>query len=1478
MFRLSRVHFESVGHGDARFDPLDLNFCDEQGVSTDVVLWLRNMGGKTSMLALFYSLLQPHTGLFLGSRSSQKKGGKPKSLEQYVMPDDVAHVVAEWILVPPDGTQLEGMARLERRITGQVMAWREAAGRRELHRVWYAFTPVEGELELSNPSRPDLALPFHLDERHRMPMSRFVARLREFQTGRSKTQMFVTESQNEWKQHLDSLGLDTELFRYQLDMNDHEGGVEEFLQFKDGDTFVSFFLKMVTDPSSIVDLDDSATELASHFQRRPMAELEVRLTDTIAEHAPKLLGASDLLATAREDRGRRLGEAASLRSSLAASARSNAEEQKGLLAEATQLKEQAGQVEAEFKVNQGYIPALDHESARLLVAEIERETEAAESEAVGRQRIVEAWQVADHRQEERDLREETQSLREFLRKIESDPDTLALRRDYEQAAARYRLWLTDQLSAAASTQKEASAEAEKAEGAIDRANERIRSLEALAAGFAAKKSSLEERLADFEHQKTELVEDGLVRIDETISDALARLERDLAEVTAALSRVEEEQAELERRERTLRTGQAERAGILAKADAKVTDLTKRRVALVARIGELSAERHISTILEDDSSDLLSMIPVLLEKLAVVVSEVDRALLDLEAEESEAKRAKKAIGATDLLPGSLDAERALELLKDAGITASTGWRYLSGTYEGEERQKKVSLYPDLASGIVVRAGGVEQAAKSLAGFVPNAPLAISDGAVWESGRTPGYAVILPPTGLYDQERAEEQLPRLTAFLKEVDERRKKLLADAADVRDLRRELEGLKRESPADGLPGLEREIGAVVRERNAAASQIAQANEALAGIAARMVELKDERKKQNERHSRLGESRGRLKALAQLSVEAARWPSQIEEWSKEIQSAQDSISDITSEIDDLRFQARTARKRSATAQSLGSSLRAFLDGVPEVTTGESVTYDAGASREALERSFKTAERHFNEKTSESVEAQRLKFLEAQLGQITTKLQPYSGEVLQLANELLDGPDGASPETRVLAASKARQDATTAQANLLDCRRRLKEARAELDRKPQSTGRRATLPPDYSGTTHAEAEAHLVQLRRKNEDLRAKITGLEKEASDRRGRGEAAGQRATLLKALDDRVGEAMRDWDGEIVPGAPPEVLTVDEAQSCVDGLMPLLDEARRRVSSCERAVRDKAEALRVAVRGDEFNELAGKIWRDRFLASGDEELAATSKELLPEILKLNEWLRSQLVLLHQHKDAVASALQGHVIKALSTLNDARDFKLPAGLGRWSGETYLKIDFDEPDADILNGRIQVFVDDLMRGKSRFGGVSLLVEAVRAAVGGKPFAVSVLKPNEGLPRGHHPISDISTWSGGQKLTTALLLYCVLVRHRSRNRRRHSLSRARVLILDNPIGTANLAELVGLQLTVASKLGIQLVVTTGVNDYEAINAYPRIIRFRNRRRVDGKGGMVVVDEVITRLGEGNGNGGEAGLVSTASIYKRGYGASN
>ena len=50
MLQLRRVRLESIGHPNARFAPLELNLTDEEDRPTHTVVWLRNGGGKSSLL------------------------------------------------------------------------------------------------------------------------------------------------------------------------------------------------------------------------------------------------------------------------------------------------------------------------------------------------------------------------------------------------------------------------------------------------------------------------------------------------------------------------------------------------------------------------------------------------------------------------------------------------------------------------------------------------------------------------------------------------------------------------------------------------------------------------------------------------------------------------------------------------------------------------------------------------------------------------------------------------------------------------------------------------------------------------------------------------------------------------------------------------------------------------------------------------------------------------------------------------------------------------------------------------------------------------------------------------------------------------------------------------------------------------------------------------------------------------------------
>ena len=80
----------------------------------------------------------------------------------------------------------------------------------------------------------------------------------------------------------------------------------------------------------------------------------------------------------------------------------------------------------------------------------------------------------------------------------------------------------------------------------------------------------------------------------------------------------------------------------------------------------------------------------------------------------------------------------------------------------------------------------------------------------------------------------------------------------------------------------------------------------------------------------------------------------------------------------------------------------------------------------------------------------------------------------------------------------------------------------------------------------------------------------------------------------------------------------------------------------------------------------------------------------------------------------------------------------------------------------------------------------------------------------------------------------------MRARSRGVARKGTS---TLILDNPIGRASRARFLELQREVARTMGVQLIYTTGVNDYDALRALPKIVRLRNQRVDRGSGHQVV-----------------------------------
>ena len=126
MARLARLRFVCIGHPDARIDDLTLDFRDGEGRATDSTLWLRNGGGKSSLLNLFFSVVQPYRRQFLGGKAEFGD----RQLEEYIKGDDHAAVVAEWELPDQQPGLGHGVLAPARFLTGVFYEWRPGSGAR----------------------------------------------------------------------------------------------------------------------------------------------------------------------------------------------------------------------------------------------------------------------------------------------------------------------------------------------------------------------------------------------------------------------------------------------------------------------------------------------------------------------------------------------------------------------------------------------------------------------------------------------------------------------------------------------------------------------------------------------------------------------------------------------------------------------------------------------------------------------------------------------------------------------------------------------------------------------------------------------------------------------------------------------------------------------------------------------------------------------------------------------------------------------------------------------------------------------------------------------------------------------------------------------------------------------------------------------------------------------------------------------------
>jgi hypothetical protein len=1460
---LARLRLGSIGAPGARFDPLDIELVGEDRRLRHTLLFLRNGGGKSSLIALTLLLLNPKVGLTLGR--TQK--GDPKRETDYVRRGEAGVVLAEWIPDRPTAGRPRSL------VTFMAMQ----RGERE-------DAAEKGFVAAMLPAEVDPVAVFEL--RQCLPrearggagaahgVEGLLRRAREVAKEHRDWEVAAIPGHEpkRWLKQLADFGLEPALAQLLARMNLEEGDLAKALTFSSAEEFVTHAARLLAPPEDVVRNLHAAIEKWKLEYRDQGAK---RLTRAEIERVRPLWEALVERVAARERAFGRL--------------RDHAEDTYQLV---RGVKDALPNVEAAWR-------AAREESER---AEAAREAARTAAERLEGEEAALALASARRLAEERGRAAE-----------EAEESARAAALAARVASARVpaiRLAAAEALLQAL-REKLASREADAGVAA------QLARRDALALGLAAleaeRAASLGARLAALDRAERAACE-GWGRHDAALSDALGRegrareaveaRRRALAEARRALEALAKEgrlepgedlaqahgrasarAGSLRRNLDELRTSdarrRAERDAARARGEAldrELGALAKQRRAIE---GDLERARRACAEMQERLTaaglDLGAVsLPSDGERAAEAASRAYRAAVTSRTESAARlaalEEACRSLSERDVLPASHDVRRVTEA---AGPGFRPALEYVSENLR-ERAGEVLRAVPGLAHAVVAAStAALERAGDALAAveLEVDSPVPVYVGAdlapeSLERARAHPAASARGIVGI-EPHLSREARDRLLASRTEARERVRRLLADvearAVSLERLHRDLasclarHGTERQSALESaLIEVDAKVRAAAQERAAVEATLrtlgAEVEAGEREVATTEGELA--RAEAGERalaraagaHGEVlrgGEAalRALEETLARESAEAAA--------AKKARGEAEALERRAAE----EKRAVAAEQHAARDSERRFRLAASRSDVPAAPVEGAGREAAAAEFEALHGELEGGERALRaevERAARDAERARRDLLgEAGAPDLASRVRAELPPGLGDEEATLARERAREEERRANGASgAARQAARDAEAGAATAARALERlegaARAAAE---------AFRPPEGDGAALAALLADLAARRRAAAEAIAAAERSVRAAAQAEGAGKALlGRWQRLVEAAED-AWEALRGQDiGPDVERAILAIVTPDRNGRVVPDPAALVErieketKAMRKEAVARRGLLERAHADMLA-EADKASAIASRspsAWvRDASTLRGFggagapeadararlEALAGRARRDLEALLAEAENLDAQLADLVKTQAAIALQLGEQTRRLAGRILDLeRASTLPAGLAAWSGKQFLSIELPLPEDEGELART------LERGLAAWAEADrapaardLLPEALAHALSAPPRVLIPKADRFDVWSARRPIQQLSKDSGGEALTAAFILYCVMARVAAGGRRGDE--RVTLALIDNPLGTANKFDFVDAQCRVAAAFSVQYIAASGIPDPRAIERFERLVTLTN-----------------------------------------------
>jgi hypothetical protein len=1423
MLKISRAYLDACGYVDGVFEELLIKPTGSDGAALHHIIHAPNGVGKTTILALLFSIFEPDRRKFLRTEINRQH-----KIEHYFMPGRLGVVVLE--LIKPGVNN-----KPVRHVIGQVF-WLTPASKGDDgepgHRRFFAF---ESNADATLDSLPFRGLAGSPPLRSLDEFTRWTRDMR------SKPTFFATDSLSAWRRHLTAeLGVELKVIEVQRRFCAAEGGIgAAFLDFKSEQEFLekifSFMIPADAAESVVSALETGLAKIRGLPQRKDQLKLLTQLADAFAP----FFSAAAALEAAEAERGENFKHLGRLFARFKLE-QVKLEVERDTLGGEIVIKEQGLEdAHARERTLQSEILFLEKTAADRRFSDAKAELERANANLAQCSVRLRAARAADIGRRLDSAHHQRQAFETELERIERDlaPDRARLAR----AGANLHA-LLEQLAAEADRDTATHAHrAAEAQQEAERHEQLDRAASGRASDLKAEVTRLSERVAEHDRERKELERGSALKPAESPCAAVAR-------IAAEIVRQADTIAELELRDEQRQNESRELEGSHSAALAE----SRRCAEEAARLATFAAAgRALESAILDST--------VLSEILAGEAKDPYRADLPQRAraartlrEEARAKLvSERAVLAEEL--GFLDAEGVSSAPADVALVARALRE--AGIADAQPAEHYLAQFkPDAAEALALlrndpaRFGGVFVARLDRSRLSTLAadsrlklrgPVVVSEATLQPSTTEAAEAgVVFGPLSAarVNKQAAAEEKAQLVAALARKDT---ELAVCQVQIEALRNLIDNLRdlhtayaKERPEEAL-----------RRSEALQAGKEQADQRARDALARQKAIGEERAQCRARLRDHGDELSRLKMAKQSVEQFARRYADVAEMSARIPLAEAE----RQREEDAALRARTAATKARKAADEHRSEAVRLRSAAQAQRSEKAHYpetdggpaDCTGTVEDLRTQYKTLEHMLASKrdaqqATVSLELTRVKssILRLEEDYTTARRDLTDANLAQFADIADLARAIGEAEQREQQSQRAVAQAET---TVLSAQSALGPVSGKIERALNKSGLKPVPVPEFAQASADLCASEAARRERQAEKLESDIRTLDRECGGLRVRHSEIKGKFTHVQALAKRAdGHLPESSRGEL----PDLSLAFEELEPVLDQVIESIAEALAAITRLEQQAEASFDVVRQLVDGDNFRRLepqvADHLRRYSHRTAGGERVTLEAR-LTERIAVVRGEIDNQL----RDQNACLEQLRLHVIHADDLLLRAvRCSKIPDHLPFYGGERILKIKRRLRDVppEMVRNQLSVWLDEqVLTGRLPADGALLAAELLNRVHAGRALEIEILKPKRDAIQPYMRVDRIGL-SGGEGVTVAMMLYTV-VQKMAMDERTDGKSAASggFLMLDNTYGMSNMMEHIVLQKTMADVLDIQLFVTTCSEDKHVLNMFPTITRLVQGERV-------------------------------------------